>query len=218
MKIPAIRFSTTTAVWSALLLVATSGTGFPAEENLMPNPSFETLVEERPRGWRTFVSPKEESTGEFLLIHDVDSDSVRSGVNALQFYFPQGADISQAVWMADPNHAGIDVEAGTFRAEFWIRARGMENAQHFWLSIVGFGPDGTRLGEIARSDYLRQDRLPENEWEQISFSFPIEPDSGVARIAPAFVFKTHPDATVNHVAGTTRLFVDDLSITKEPLP
>lgn len=189
-------------------------TAHAQEVGLLPNASFETAIEDRPKGWRVFPSPPE-TTGEFYVADGTEGQTTRTGIGALQFFFPEGGDIAQCVWMADPIHGGVALEPGRYSCSFWVKAEDLQEGFHTWLSIIGFGPDNARIGDIGRSDYLDSQDLLHDEWTRVRFSFEVTPESGVARVAPTVVFKTNANASVNPVPPTTRVIYDDVELTKD---
>lgn len=195
------------------LVFALSFSARAQEAAALPNPSFEKTFEGRPKGWRFFSTPSGVA-GEFYVDSAQEGVDSHGGSCALQFKFPSETEISQCVWMADPVHAGMPAGPGRFGASFWIKAEGLVDGFHAWVTITGFDSDNKRLEEIARSDYLQAKDLPEGEWSRVSFSFEIPEGSAVARIAPSVVFKTRPDSSPNTVPPSTRILVDDLEIEK----
>ncbi len=197
-----------------LLLLLLASIAGAQDAGLLPNPSFETSIESRPKGWRVFPSPSD-AVGEFYVTNGTEGETTRTGISALQFHFPRGGELSQCAWMADPVYGGVAVEPGRYSCSFWVKAVDLEPGAHTWLSIVGFGPDNARTGEIARSDYLAAKDFQGADWTRVRFSFEILPDGGVARVAPTVVFKTQPDSSVNAVPAATRVIYDDLELTKD---
>lgn len=183
------------------------------DAGLLPNSSFEKSFEGRPKGWRLFSTPPEVK-GEFYVTDGKEGQETHTGANALQFRFPDGAELAQCVWMADPVYAGIAVEPGRYSCSFWIKAEELSEGFHVWIAVTGYGPDNTRTGEIGRSDYLRGKDLPSGDWTKIRFSFEIPPD-GVSRIGLSTIFKTNPNSSINPVTPATRILVDDIEIAKE---
>lgn len=182
------------------------------ETGLLPNSSFEKSFEGRPKGWRLFTTPPEVK-GDYYVTDGKEGEDTHSGRNALQFLFPDGAELAQCVWMADPVHAGIAVEPGRYSCSFWIKSQDLAEEAHVWIAITGYGADNSRTGELARSDYLRNKHLPAGDWTKIRFSFEI-PD-GVSRVGLSVIFKTNPNASINPVTPATRVLVDDIEILRE---
>lgn len=183
------------------------------DTGVLPNSSFEVASEGRPKGWRMFTTPPEVNGDSFIVTQD-EGTLTRTGFSAIQFHFPDGADLAQAVWMADPIYAGAVVEPGNYTCSFWIRAEDMQEHFHTWVSIVGYSAENARIDEIARSNYLQDKELGHGEWTQVRFDFDIPEDGSIARIAPSVILKTHPDHSVNPVPPGTRVIIDDLEIIK----
>lgn len=184
-----------------------------SESSLLPNPSFETVTEGRPKGWRVFLTPPE-TTGQFFVSAGSEGGETRTGAAALRFSFPDGAELSQAIWMADPTYGGMAVETGRYTCSFWIKAEDLQAGFHTWVVVTGYGEDKSRVGELGRSGYLTAKDLSSGEWTSVRFSFEV-PEEGVARIAPSLIFKTDPSSSVNPVPGTMQILVDDLVILRE---
>jgi len=182
------------------------------EGGLLPNASFETTAEDRPKGWRVFLNP-ESASGDFYIVSGQEGIETHTGSAALQFHFPSGADIIQATWMADPKYGGAAVTPKEYTCSFWIRGEDLPPDNHVWVSVVGYGADGKRTGELGRSDYLTRKDLQNGAWTQVRFRFPVTDDSGVARVAPSVVFKANPGGTMAPASPEARVIVDDLQIT-----
>ncbi len=198
---------------SACLAVSLSP--LAAEDGLLPNPSFEQVSEGRPTGFRNFLSPAEAPPGDNFVQDGMEGEMTHTGRRALQFYFPDGAEITQSVWMADPRLGGCRAEPGRYTCSFWAKAENMVEGLHLWVTLTGYGADNAKTGEVARSEYLRRPDLPEGEWKQFSFTFDVPVQDGVASLAPSIIFKTHPDARIHPVPADTRILVDDVQIAKE---
>lgn len=185
------------------------------QPGLLPNSSFENAPDgNRPVGWAVFTTP-DKLPGEFFVNADTAGAAARTGENALEFYFPGGEDVVQAVWMCDPKYAGMPVEPGLYRCTFWIKASGMEPGFHLWVSAVGFSAEGKRSDKVQRSEYLNGKKLPDGEWMESSFYFDIRPEDNIATIAPTIVFKTNPDGKPHPVSPATRILIDDLVIERD---
>ena len=192
-----------------MLLCSSLSASLTAGEGLLPNWSFETAAGERPRGWRMFTTPQG-LDGDFYVTDGESGRDTHSGRRALQFRFPAGASLSQAVWMCDPRHGGIEASPGSYSCAFWIKSGYLSDGFHAWVSVTGFDRDGQRIDEIARSDYLGAAALPAGSWNQVQFEFELTSDGAVAYLAPAVVFKTSPDGSANAVPADFRILVDDL--------
>lgn len=195
-------------------LAALAGLHAAAADGILPNPSFEKSVEDRPRGWRVFLTP-DEARGVFYTSSGEEGKDTRTGTAALLFSFPDGADLAQAVWMADPVYGGAEVGPGRYVGTFWIRSESLPNGFHAWVSVVGYGADGKRIGEIGRSEYLDAKTIEERNWTQARFSFEVTSESGVARLAPSVVLKGQPNGGPAPAPADLRVWVDDLQISKE---
>lgn len=195
----------------AVLVLLASLTPVVAADGLLPNPSFEEMADARPVGFRVFPNPPEVQ-GDFYILDGTEGDTTHTGRRALQFHFPEGAEISQTAWTADPARGGCAVQPGSYTCSFWIKAEGMQTGFHVWVALAGYGEGRQPIDKVARSEYLTVGKLPHGEWQRVEFNFDINPESGVQRVAPSVVFKTSPDATVNFVSPDTRVLVDDLQI------
>lgn len=182
-----------------------------AVDGLLPNPSFEDMAEGRPVGFRVFPSPAEVQ-GDFYILDGTEGDTTRTGRRALQFHFPEGAEIAQAAWMADPVQGGCAIQPGTYTCSFWIKAEGMLPGFHVWVALTGYGDGRQTVEKVGRSEYLSFGKLPEGEWKRVEFTVNILPEDPIQRLAPSVVFKTNPDASINLVPPDTRVLVDDLQI------
>lgn len=194
-----------------LLLLVTLQTA--VADGILPNPSFEKSIENRPKGWRVFLTP-EEAKGIFYTSAGQEGKDTHTGSAALLFSFPDGADLAQAVWMADPVHGGGEANSGRYAGTFWIRVENLPEGFHAWVSVVGYGADGNRIGEVGRSEYLDAKSLSET-WTQARFSFEVAPESGVVRLAPSVVLKAQPSGEPAPTPPDLGVWVDDLQVTKE---
>lgn len=185
-----------------------------AADGILPNPSFEKSVEDRPKGWRVFLTP-EEVRGTFYVASGQEGKDTRTGAAALLFSFPDGADLAQGAWMADPAHGGGDASPGGYFCSFWIRAENLPEGFHAWVSIVGYDLEGKRIGEVARSEYLSGKNLTGDSWTQIRFSFDVAEESKITRLAPSVILKAQPSGDPASAPADLRVWVDDLQITKE---
>ncbi len=200
-----------------LLATATAAT-FAAdpEGGILPNPSFEKSSGERPRGWQVFLTPAQEpAPGAFFVAHGQEGTDTHSGASALLFSFPDSMEIAQAMWMADPTYGGASVEPGHYVCSFWTRTENLPPQFHLWVSIVGFGADGKRIGEVGRSEYLDAKKLDEGTWSQIRFPLEVTPGSGITRLAPTVVLKAQPSGDPVTASPDLRVLVDDLQIHPE---
>lgn len=195
-----------------LTVFAASAPGLD-DEGLLPNPSFETSADGGPSGFRMSTTPPD-TPGDFYITEGSEGDTTHSGRAALQFRFPEGAAIAQAVWTGSPRLGGLKIEPGRYNVSFWIRAEEMLHGFHTWVALTGFASDGRRIMEFARSDYLTSTDLPPSEWKNISFSMEITPELGIDQIAPSVIFKTSPSGSVNQVPPETRILVDDIVLTE----
>lgn len=195
----------------ALGLLLALSSAFAASEGLLPDPSFEEMADARPVGFRVFPSPSDVQ-GDFYILEGMEGDTTHTGRRALQFHFPEGAEVSQTAWTADPARGGCAVQPGSYTCSFWVKAEGMQTGFHVWVAIAGYGDGKQPIDKVARSEYLTVGKLPPGEWQRVEFNFDISPESGVQRVAPTVVFKTNPDGSVNLVTPDTRVLVDDLQI------
>lgn len=182
-----------------------------ASDGLLPNPSFEEMTEGRPVGFRVFPSP-DDAQGDFYILDGTEGDTTHTGRRALQFHFPEGADISQVAWTADPASGGCVAQTGSYTCSFWIKAEGMRAGFHVWVAVNGYGEGRKLLEKIGRSEYLNSAKFTNGDWQRVEFTFDVFTQDGVQRLAPSVVFKTSPDALAKSVPPETRIFVDDLQI------
>jgi hypothetical protein len=186
-----------------------------AADGLLPNPSFEEMAEGRPAGFRVFPNPPE-AQGDFYILDGTEGDTTHTGRRALQFHFPDGAELAQAAWIADAVRGGCEVRPGAYSCSFWIKTERMLPGFHVWVSLTGYGDGKQPVDKIARSEYLRFGQAHDGEWQKVEFNFDIKPEDGIQRVAPSVIFKTSPDALVEHVPPDTRILVDDLQIEAKP--
>lgn len=194
-----------------LLLLLLSCPALAGEDGILPNPSFETSMEGRPKGWRVFLVP-ETVTGEFYISSGEEGVKTHTGSSALQFHFPENMEVAQATWMADPKFGGGAVDPGEYTCAFWIRGGELPPEAHVWVSVVGYDEAGKRTGELGRSEYLTRKILQDDAWTQIRFRFPVSTDSGTTRVAPVVVFKSNPAGTPVPASEAMRVMLDDLQI------
>ncbi len=200
---------------SALIAIFLAASVHAENSGLLPNSSFEEInLEGHPKGWRFFASPKDAVADVPCVTDGKAGKDTHEGLAALQFSFPQGTELVQALWAADPNAGGISVEPGRYSCSFWIKAEDLADEFHIWMQISGYGADKLLLKEVARSGYLKARDFPDGDWSRINFSFEILPDDGIVRIAPSVIFKTSPKSVLTAVPPTTRILVDDVEITK----
>lgn len=183
---------------------------------LLPNPSFEKSVENRPKGWRVFLTPPE-ARGVFYVTDGQEGLDAHTGAASLLFSFPEGAEMAQAVWMADPAHGGAEASPGRYICSFWIRAENLASGFHAWVSVVGYGEDGKRIGEVGRSEYLDAKVLEGGSWTQVRFSFDVTSESGTVRVAPSVVLKAQTTGLPAPAPADLRVWIDDLQISKEQI-
>lgn len=183
-------------------------------DTALPNPSFEKTTENRPKGWRVFLTPPE-AEGAFFVADGQEGKDTHTGAAAIQISFPNGADVAQATWMADPIYGGMAVEPGRYSCSFWIQAEDLQPGFHAWVVITAYAENNSRISELGRSGYLTAKELTADGWANIRFSFEVPADQSVTRIAPSLVFKTAPDSSINPVPGSMRIRVDDLEIQKD---
>jgi hypothetical protein len=198
----------------ALIAMFLTASVHAEDSGLLPNSSLEEIAEGRPKGWRLFTLPEEAAVGVQCVMDGKEGEGTHSGLVALQFAFPEEVELSQAVWSAAPNVAGMAIEPGEYNCSFWIKATEMSEGFHVWLRIVGFDSNQQPGTDIARSDFLRAKDFPDDSWVRISFPFEVPADSTAARIVPNIVFKTSSRGDLNPVPPTTRILVDDIEITK----
>lgn len=196
------------AVVAALLALSCAAV---AADGLLPNPSFEEMTGGRPVGFRVFPSPPE-AQGDFYILDGAEGDTTHTGRRALQFHFPEGAEISQTAWAADPVQGGCVVQSGTYTCSFWIKAEGMQPGFHVWVSLTGYGDGRQAVEKVARSEYLNVGKVNDAGWQRVEFTFDVHTEDGIQRLAPSVIFKTSPDALIKHVPPETRILVDDLQI------
>ncbi len=203
-----MKLTVTSAAVGTILALA-----FPAKavDGLLPNPSFEEMTAGRPLGFRVFPSP-DDAQGDFYVLEGTEGDTTHTGRRALQFHFPEGADIAQVAWTADPATGGCVVQTGGYKCSFWIKAEGMRPGFHVWVAANGYGEGKKPLEKIARSEYLNAAELANGDWKRVEFTFDVLTEGGIQRVAPSVVFKTSPDALIEHVPSDTRILVDDLQI------
>lgn len=187
-----------------------------ASASLLPNASFENEWNGRPKGWNIFTTPSD-APGEFYLSGEEGKSHAHSGEHALQFYFPEGANIAQCLWIADPKYGGMPVEPGLYTCTFKIKGIDMQPGFHVWVSAVGFDADGKRVDKTQRSEYLKDRDLETEKWIESQFFFEVRPQDGIKTIAPVVVFKTSPDGGVNSVPPGTRILIDDVVIKQDKL-
>lgn len=197
-----------------LALLAATSLASADTPGILPNPSFEKSLENRPKGWRVFLTP-DEAKGVFYVADGQEGTTTHTGAAALVFSFPENPDVAQAVWMADPTHGGAEVSPGAYSCAFWVRAENLPPGFHVWVSVVGYDADGKRVGEIGRSEYLNSGHLEDSAWTQIRFSFDVTAESGVARVAPSVVLKTQPSGAPTPAPADLGVWVDDLQITRQ---
>lgn len=196
-----------------LLLPLLAAAALAQDEGLLPNPSFESTDGERPTGFRIYTTPAN-TPGEFYIQDGAEGETTHSGKHAIQFYFPEGADIAQVVWTGQPRTGGTPIQPGRYNVKFWIKATELPKGFHVWLVLTGFASDGSRVGEIARSKYLFDKDLTQ-EWQAVEFPFEITPEQNVTTVAASVVFKADPKNTVQNVTPNTRVMVDDIILTPQ---
>ncbi len=196
-------------------VLAVSLSPLAAEDGLLPNPSFEQVSEGRPTGFRNFLSPPEAPSGDNFVLDGMEGDMTHTGQRALQFHFPDGAEIIQSAWIADPRLGVCQLEPGSYVCSFWVKAENMIEGFHVWVTLTELGADNKKAGEIGRSDYVRRSDLLSTDWTQFSFTFQVPDQDGAASVAPSVIFKTSPEAQIRLVPADTRILVDDLQIVKE---
>ena len=194
------------------VIVVVLGSPAAAEDGLLPNPSFEQVADGRPEGFRNFLSPAGTPPGDNFVLDGMEGDTTHTGRRALQFHFPDGAEIIQSVWMADARPGGCRLEPGSYTCSFWVKAEGMLEGFHLWVTVWQLDADNKKAGQAGRSGYLRASDLLPAGWKQISFDFDVA--DGPVSVAPSVTFKTSPDGLVRPVPADTRLWVDDLQIVK----
>lgn len=203
-----------------LLLAGALSLGFTlpatAQENgLLEDSSVEEGADpNRPKGWYAFVTPKEVEGGQFYVTGGTEGENTHSGASALQFHFPEGADVAQVLWNAHPGHRGIKAEPASYTCTFWVKAEDLQEGFHTWVAIVGYQADHQRVRELGRSVYQTGSTLTAGQWTKVSFTFVVPDDKQLATFTPSVVFKSDPESVATHVPPTTRVLVDDIVITK----